>query len=164
MSVALLLAASLAGCSPATSLPGFPEDLVIVGGCGDVILFAANPDDTLLLEVRGSGLVALAEAAGEPSTFDFVLPSDELTVSVDVGERVSDATCDDAIVDEGPRVDQAYEASAGTVTLSIVPSSEATGAVGSAFLRDVQFPSGPSHLLLLDEFSIEEVAVGWLPG
>jgi hypothetical protein len=61
----------LAGCTPALT-DGFGATLTETGGCGDVILYAANPDDTIMLRFEWKYLGQLNYST---NILDSVLPS-----------------------------------------------------------------------------------------
>ncbi len=74
-----------------SSLPeDLPAALTETGGCGDVVFYGHDTDDTILLRVVAEGLVTAANEAGEPITRTFTLPDPAVTVEVDVGSRISD--------------------------------------------------------------------------
>lgn len=158
------LVGTLAGCTP--TLPAdFGDELTSEGGCGDVYFYAFDADDTMLLEVMADGLIAAAQAAGEPTTTVYTLPDADLQVQVEVGSRISDAACDDLIENGGPQVAVVYAAVSGTATITVRPGDDLDGARADLQLTDVVFePEGGGEAVTLESFEITDVSVGWYAG
>ena len=152
-----LILALATACSPPIQIDGFPEDLAIQGGCGDLVLFAVDDADTMLLTVTGEGFVAAAEATGEETTSLIDLSQEGLVVRLQTGTEVSAATCTDDIEGNGPVFDTEYEAGSGTATLTVQP---AVGGVAEAsvLLEGLEFPVG-SHALLLERLELADVSL-----
>jgi hypothetical protein len=150
-------------CGSAPRAPPFARRLTHFRGGAAVIFFAVDADDEVLVTFRAAGLVTAARAAGVETTTVFDLPSDEVELVVEVGSRISDATCDDVIENSGPNVQRTWTAVAGTATVRIRPLDPFTGGRGDLVLEDVVFTAGG------DEVSLErlewlDISVGWFPG
>lgn len=159
----ILLAASACGSDPLG--PEFAQSLTHLGGCADVIFFAVDEDDEVMVTFRAAGLVAAAREAGiETSTF-VTFPSDDVELIVEQGSRISDATCDDVIENFGPRVEHAWTAVSGTATVRIrAEEDEWAGARGDLVLDDVVFTSNDADDVALERLEWVDVGVGWYPG
>jgi len=154
------LALLLAACSP-TLDPEFTSELTNRGGCADVKFYAFDEGDTEMLSLWVDvGLVADATAAGEPSTTTYDLPHADVELIVEVGHKVSDATCDDVIENGGPAIDATFAATDGKATITIVPGESEWDARGTLVLEDVVFEGGAT----IDSFEIADTSVGWLAG
>lgn len=164
MRVSLLIVLVTLGCSSNLLGPDFAERLTQLGGCADVIFFAVDPDDQVMVTFRMDGLVAAARDAGTETSTEVVLPSDEVDLIVQRGSRISDATCDDVIENSGPRVQQSWTARAGTATVRIRPQEESSGARGDLVLEDVRFEADGAPTLTIEHLEWADVSVGWFPG
>ncbi|MCA9572626.1 MAG: hypothetical protein KC656_32520 [Myxococcales bacterium] len=130
------------------------------GGCGDLVVYAASADHTLLLRVDAPGLVAEAREAGTSVFRTVTLPDPAVTVLLDQGGSVDDAICDDVIENGGPQVRRTLEAVSGTAMVTVRPDGEGRADVQ---LTDVGL-EGDGGAVTLPAFSWTDVAVGWLPG
>lgn len=152
------------GCGSDLLGPDFAQRLTRLGGCADVIFFAVDPDDEIMVTFRAEGLVAAArEAAIETSTV-VTFPSDEAELVLEQGSRVSDATCDDVIESPGPRIQRSWTAASGTATVRIRPLEVPNGGRGDLVLEDVLFTSDDADDVTLDRLEWLDVSVGWYPG
>jgi hypothetical protein len=91
-------------------------------------------------------------------------PSDEVELVVEVGSRISDATCDDVIENSGPRVRRSWTAASGTATVRIRPLDDSSGGRGDLVLEDVDFRSDGADDASLEFLAWLDVSVGWFPG
>ena len=161
----LLLSAVLAGgCEPTSLTDGFEEHLTRTGGCGDLVLFAVDDGDEIMLRLDIQGLLP---ASTEPTVTEHVLPEEGLELVVEVGERVSDVTCDDAIVNEGPLVERVYTATAGTAWITTRASDSADPDIADVdlLLEDVVLESEDGgESVMIESFEITDARVGWLAG
>lgn len=157
-------ALALAACSSDLLGPDFETRFAQRGGCGDVIFYAVDGDDEVLLTFTTPGLVAAATTAGEATTTTFDLPHDDVTLLVEVGSRVADATCDDVIENQGPRVDRTYRAVSGRASVTIRPGTDPFGARGDLRLQDVLLRDDDGHEVTLESLEWTDTGVGWLPG
>ena len=163
MNPRILFALGLAACVPSLQA-GFEQELTDDGGCGDVVFYAHDDVDTVMLTLYAEGLVGEATDAGVASDFDFTLPDDGVELIVEVGSKISDATCDDVIENGGPRVRETWTATAGTASITILPGETEWDAHGSMHLESVEFENEGGATVTLPSFDIEDVAVGWLAG
>lgn len=155
-------------CDEAALEGGFGSSLSFQGGCSDMVLFARNAADTVQLYVRVNGVVSSANGAEDTQVHSFLLPDPDFTLNVNMGENLSDATCDDVVEGE-VSVAMTYLATGGTATLVIEPGEldeEEWSQTGTATLTlsGVEFTDGNQCVMGLGDFSFEEVLVGWLPG
>ena len=149
----------LAACAP-TLESGFDAELTSRGGCADVKFYAVDDADTQMLSLWVEGLVDAATTAGETQTTVYDLPDPDVELIVEVGHRVSDATCDDVIENGGPSIDATFAATDGKATVTIVPGESTWEARGTLLLEDVTFEGGGT----LESFEIADTSVGWLAG
>ncbi len=161
---ALPLALALAGCATDPLGPGFPDRLTVFGGCADVIFYAVDAEDEVLVTFQTAGLVAAATTAGAETTVVLHLPHEGIELIVEQGSRISDAICDDVIENGGPRVDRTWFAASGTATVRIDPVDDETGARADLLLEDVVFTSASGEELRVDGLTWTDVFVGWYPG
>ncbi len=150
---------------------GFEEDLTHTVGCADVVIAAYNTANTMALFFRASGVAAAAHDAGEPTTFDYDLPLEGVTVEVQLGVFLTTVTCNDAIVPgEEPVVEARYHPIEGTARILVTPTGEPTpwGEVPARVdltLQDVVFErEGGGDRVALDSFELADIYVGWMPG
>ena len=137
----------------------FEDTLTNEGGCADLYVFAVDDADEVILEVRFDGPIA---AAGGASTEDeFTLPDPTVDITVKVGNKVSDAACDDVIENGGPQIDDVWEAVSGVVNLTIEAGDTP---VGDVTLEDVVFESPDGEQVTVEAFDWEDISVGWFPG
>lgn len=158
----VLLATS--ACGPDPLGPELAQRLTHLSGCGDVIFFAVDADDEVMMTFRADGLVAAAREAGTEITTVVELPSDDVELIVQQGSAISDATCDDVIINGGPRVERTWTAASGTATVRIRPSEDGFGGRGDLELADVVFTGGTPDELDLERLEWLDVSVGWFPG
>ena len=160
--IALVVVASACGTDPLG--PDFTGFLTRFGGCADVIFYAVDAADAVMVTFQADGLVAAArEAEGETTTV-VDLPAAGVALVIEEGSRVSDATCDDVIENQGPDVERTWMATSGTATVRIRPLEEFTGGRGDLLLEDVVFTSDDGDELLVEELEWVDVSVGWYPG
>lgn len=140
-----------------------PDDLAArltrTGGCGDVVFFATDEDDTLMLIAEAPELVTEAVASGSTKTTDYIIPDESFSLQVHRGTRVSDTTCDDVAEQGGPDIRDTWAAEAGTATITIVPGATAEQSTGSLLIEDVIVDDA-----LISTFEIADVSVGWFAG
>jgi len=160
--VVLLLATF--GCRTDPLAPGFTTRLAHFGGCADVIFFAVDGSDEVMVTFRAEALVAAAREAGRETTTVIDLPAEGVELIIEQGSRISDATCDDVIENRGPDVDRTWIASSGTATVRIRPLDEFTGGRGDLLLENIVFTSSGGDELVLEELEWMDVSLGWYPG
>lgn len=164
MRALLLILLVTSGCGTDPLGPHFGQRLTRFGGCGDVIFYAVDADDEVMVTFGAQGLVAAAREAGAETTTVVELPSDDVELMVEQGSRISDATCDDVIENSGPHVERTWTAVSGTATVRIRPMESASGARGDLVLEDVVFTSGGADQVALERLEWLDVSVGWYPG
>ena len=108
MRAPLLILLATLGCGSDLLGPDFDRRLTLMGGCGDVIFYAVDPDDEVMVTFRADGLVAAALEAGAETSTLVDLPADDVDLMVEQGSHISDATCDDVIENSGPRVRRSW--------------------------------------------------------
>jgi hypothetical protein len=164
LSVALcaLLVPACAGSDPLG--PGFENAFAVRGGCADVVFYAVDGADELLVTFQTAGLVAAARASTTPVTTNFDLPAAGVTAIIEQGSKISDAICDDVIENGGPRVDRTWTAVAGRATVTIRGGADDFGARGDLRLEDAVFLSDDGRRVGLEELVWTDIGVGWLPG
>jgi hypothetical protein len=112
---------------PGSLAAGFEAGLTSGGGCADTVLYAANNGDTLALRFfDDSTPVAEAHAAGAAVTRTWDLSATSpARLEVTVGEHLTHYDCNDAVEFE-PVVTRTWVPTAGTATLVVTPTGEAT--------------------------------------
>jgi hypothetical protein len=157
---------TLAACGGGKMLlPELGADLTRFGGCGDVILYAVDAYDRVLVTFQAQGFVEEARAS-EKDEVEVVLDLSATAASarIDYGTRVSSTVCNDVIVPPGPSVDRVWTATAGTATLRVRPASSSVGAFADLRLESVVFSSDGAEDITLEELTWADVFVGWYPG
>lgn len=162
--ILLLVFLAIFGCGSDLLGPNFTRDLTHFGGCGDVIFFAVDSDDEIMVRFRAEGLVAEAREVGSETSTVVELPSDDVELIVEQGSRISDATCDDVIVHPGPRVERRWTATSGTATVRIRPLPDSGGDRGDLVLDHVVFASDGQAPITIERLEWRDVWVGWYPG
>lgn len=145
------------------------ERLALRGGCGDVVFYAVDDADEVMLTFIDAGVVEDArEQGGElvlTSNFGRGLGFPRPALRVVQGTRVSDATCDDVIENDGPQIRRSWTAVEGTSTLRVRPLVEQEGAMADLVLEDIVFqPDGDGRPFRVDRMEWIDVFVGWFPG
>lgn len=163
MRALLLILLVTSACGPDLLGPHFVQRLTHFGGCGDVIFFAVDSDDEVMVTFRAEGLVAAARETGTETSSVVEFPSDDVALMIEQGSRISDATCDDVIENLGPRVQRTWTAVSGTATVRIRPEG-ASGARGDLVLEDIVFTAGGADEISLERLDWLAVSVGWYPG
>ncbi|MCA9694154.1 MAG: hypothetical protein KC636_31500, partial [Myxococcales bacterium] len=149
---------------------GWQTQLTRAGGCADVTMYAYNEDQTIALYFSGGPVVEKAHTDGMLLQA-ITLPDDAITLKLQVGEKLAGAWCNDAVSPESqPQVAAEWTATAGTLTLTVTPTSEGSDpeypSNATLELTHVDFSPGegadaPVHV---ESFSMADVGVGWLPG
>ena len=160
----VLVSVLLASCGADLLAPGFERSLSQRGGCGDVIFFAVDSADRLMLTFQVDGLVAEARTAGEPLTTVIDLSHVTATAFVEQGARVSDATCDDVIEGAGPRVDRTWTAVSGRATVTMRPDGVGDTARADAVLEDAVFRAHGGGSIEISRLEWTDTTVGWYAG
>lgn len=155
---------SLLGCRGSDPIgPEFVERLSTFGGCGDVVFFAVDDNDRLMLTFRAEGVVEQASDAGEETVTVFELPTTGTALVLEQGTAISDATCDDVIENGGPQVSRSWAATAGTATVTVGPGPNGQVASADLLLEDVVLESRGQQITM-ERLEWTEILVGWFPG
>jgi hypothetical protein len=164
--VTLGLALALAACSTGGDPlgPDFEQRFTRLSGCADVVFFAVDADDEVMLSFTADGLIAEARAAGTPVVTTLDLSRSAATLVVEQGARISDATCDDVIEGSGPRVLRSWSPVAGRATVTIRPGESGFDARGDLLLEDVVLEGRAGGGLVVERMEWVNVSVGWFPG
>lgn len=165
---ALVFLASLVtvfGCGRSDPLgPSFVAELTIRGGCADVVFYAVDDDDELMLSFRAEGLVSEARSAGEGEAVTiFEFPA-AAQLTLEQGTRVSDAMCDDVIENGGPKVSRTWTAVSGTATARVRPQGGEDAASADLLLEEVVFEGDEGESVTVGRLEWTDVRVGWYPG
>lgn len=160
----LATAAVIVGCGGTDPVgPNFHRELSSLGGCGDVVFYAVDADDRLMLSFRADGLVGEARAPGEPTVTTFQLPDPPAELILEQGTRVSDVMCDDVAENGGPQVQRTWTATAGSATVTVRLVPEPQNARADLLLEDVVLESDGDRVTL-DRLEWTDTPVGWFPG
>jgi hypothetical protein len=161
-----VLALFLAGCTPSLG-ENWADSLTEKDGCGDVFLYAANVDDTIMLSFQAADVVAAAGDAAKKQVVELAFPDEGVVLVVEQGTKVSDAACDDVIENGGPDVTKTWTATSGTGTLAITPTFDKSGNLQTAAavleLSDIDFEDDAGEQTTLTSMNIA-AQVGWYPG
>jgi hypothetical protein len=150
--------------------PNFERQLVFKGGCGDIVFYAVDDDDELMLTfVVQTGLVEQARDAGQEVQVTLQVRNSfgmgHGNVRLEQGTRVSDVTCDDVAEQGGPQIRRSWTATAGSATVTVRPLADQDGAMADLLLENVTLqPDGDGRQLLLDRMEWTDVFVGWYAG
>jgi len=160
-SVYALLA--LAACDlGAPSVDGDVEEtLTETGGCGDLYTFAVDEDDEVILEVRFDE--PIAAAAGVDTSLSYAIPDEAVAVTLSVGTRVSDISCDDVAENGGPQIDEVWTAVSGDGALDLVHPTDVDPRA-DVVLTNVVLESVDGEPITIEAFSWEDITVGWFAG
>jgi len=158
----LFILANCSGTGPLT--PNLEGNLTRMGGCADVLFFAVDQNDELMLSFRTEGAVSEAQTASEEMVTVFELPSPASELMLERGTRVSDATCDDAIEGDGPQVHRTWSAVSGTATVHIRPGTSPEDARADLFVEDVVLETDDGDEVVLERLEWTDIHVGWYPG
>lgn len=159
-----IVLATLLACGSSLLGPDFEDDFTLLSGCADVVFYAVDAADEVMLTFHVQGPIATAQASGDTTTTVYTLPDTAVTLIVEHGSSVSDATCDDVVINQGPQVDRTWSAGAGTATLTIRPGEQAWDARGDLTLDNVVFRDGDGHTVAVERMRWIDVSVGWLAG
>jgi hypothetical protein len=144
--------------------PGFENELDVVAGCVDVLVFARDAADERGLRVSiEQGLVAAALASGEPVHAELSATDPAVELVARAGFGVTMMECSDVF---GPGIDvqENWLPSGGTVIVDVAPAdfeqATATVQLVDVVLHRVQ--PGPAPIVVNMTFT--DVGVGWFPG
>lgn len=147
------------------SLPAdFELELTDAWACGDLLLYLANPERTLMLTLGWPGLLSNAEATGGEVIWeiDFGLPSDQpITLVVQTGTHLDANTCAGE-GEEPATVDHTWNADGGTARLTVSPSALApAGAAGvvSALLFELEVVDADDSTASIELLEVLDVPI-----
>lgn len=150
--------------------PGFESSFEYSGGCGDMLLYASNVEDTILMTFIIDGLSEQAHTQGGQVSETASLPDSRIQLEVRVGEKLSDTVCDD-VAEGGTHVDATYEAVTGSADILVVPEGSPTDyggypAKATVILSDIELQNleDVTDIVELPSYSWSNVFIGWLPG
>ena len=105
------------------------EELQSTSGCQDFVFYDHNEDDTISLEITGSGLAELAHSTGEVQIVEVTLGSDnDYEVKVNMGQDLTHRLCGDVFDPELETIiDQSFLPANGTLTLTVTPGEANEG-------------------------------------
>ena len=138
------------------------------GGCGDVFMYASNPDDTLVMTFQAQGGATQAHEAGETIDILYDLTSEDASLTVVYGENVSHEHCNDAIEFEVIER-KVFSTTSGEANLRITPDPDAPTGVdfkssdAILYLSNVIIESPDGERAEIEQFTYQ-ASVGWLPG
>lgn len=140
-SVFVVALAGLAACSSAPlPVPPTTADLGALnvrGGCGDLVAYAATPDDTLALVVLATGVIVVEiHTATQPTKriIHRTLPDSAWLVQIRRGAHLTDGFCADSPATDVGNVALRYDAVEGTVDLTVLPDN---GILGGTAIADL---------------------------
>jgi len=149
------------GGDPTTDATDAPllavPELTRTGGCGDVFFFGVSADEAVGLVVTTNGPFT---AGPDSVTRHFDLPSDALSVKVEVGSQVGMLYCNDTLTPEY-HVDATREAIRGSVDITVDPGD--CPRTGTAELNDVVIKSGGQEATVPD-MTIRAEGIGCFAG
>jgi hypothetical protein len=141
-------------------------DFTKSGGCGDVFMWATNPDDSIGFTVQWD---QAASTAWEQSGFDgsASLPDAEVQVFLVHGANLSQTFCTD--IGGMGTVDGHVEATGGTADIVVTPDAGGFQPASHANvkLRDITFDvvqGGVTEQWRIDLVELENLSVGWFAG
>jgi hypothetical protein len=99
------------------------DEMQGASGCSDFVFYDHNEDDSMSLEINGTGLAALAHSTGEVQIIEVDLGSEsDYEVKVNMGQDLTHRLCGDVFDPELETiVDTTYLPANGTLTLTITP-------------------------------------------
>lgn len=151
-------------------MPGdWLERLTQTGGCGDVSMYASSELRDLALMFSVRDVVQRAYDQGGELTESYDLsPEGPAGLRLQRGVDVSLPLCND-VMEPGVVVWVEYTATAGTATLTVVPTGEPQPwerpALATLVLEDVVlFEPGEGEEVFLPRLELTDIVVGWFPG
>jgi|GEM_PF-2253887 len=160
------------GAETTGGAPGLPdgfEDGLSSAGCADMAIFG-DTDDGSIGFVLSTGPdfnpVADAVAAGETTTTVHDV-SEFSRLAVLVGDNVTYPECNDALDPDAYSIEQEWVATAGSISVEIVPEMDppkfSTQGYATITVTGLEVTyDGVTESV--GEFTLSDIAVGWLPG
>jgi hypothetical protein len=137
------------------------------GGCGDVVMYAHNSNDTRAVFVHLPNVAQTAHQQGQPLIATLTLPHPTASVQLQQGARLTSATCVGAQPFPGPRVDASLTATAGTMEVRITPdpggSPSSPAATADVRLTGLEFVTASGRLVTAPDLTLPGVSVGFYP-
>lgn len=153
----------LAGCGAVDLAPGFESELTETGGCGDVVVFARDPDHRVGLMLRVDD--ALVSSVPESKAYDLASPesASERWLTAYQGVEIGELWCND--VSTGAEVlKRSWVATAGTATVQVTPDG-AGGGLADVTITDAELQADDDGTTVaLPSFTWSGIVVGWLAG
>ena len=146
--------------------PELIASLSAFGGCGDIVFYAVDSNDEVMLTFHAEDVVGEARSAGEgqETVMTFVLPAPATQLILQQGTRISDATCDDLIENGGPQVSRSWTAIAGTATVSVRADPGEETARADLLLEHVVLEGSGGDRVTFDRLAWTDILVGWRAG
>ncbi len=154
----------LIGCGVPALQPGFEDALTETGGCGDVVVYARDPERTV-------GLMFIADDAlvsSVPESMDYDLASAESAtnrwLTAYQGVEVGEIWCND-VSTGAETLKRSWVAVAGTATVDVTPDGNGGGLADVAITgATLQSDDDAEVTVDLAAFTWSGISVGWLPG
>ena len=136
----------------------FMERLSLMGGCGDVFLYATDEAHTVTLMISVLNPRMEAQEAKTVITQSATLPDSRIDLQVFIGEEVGKYNCNDYMT-ANQRIDHRYTATAGTLTWTNGPGLDIYPI--DVTLSDAVVTDASGCTLSVPTLSWEELLVGW---
>lgn len=134
----------------------------ITGGCGDVLLYGHNANDTRAFFVNLPNMATDSHNLGRVR-HTYTLPSPDVGVSAEDGLRLTSTTCVGMQPPQGPRVTRSWEAVSGTLTVDVVPTGLSPSATATVTARNVVFSDGAGLTFTATSLRVPVTSVGFYP-
>lgn len=154
----------LAACGAPDLQPGFELPLTETGGCGDVVVFARDPDRHVGLMVRTDD--ALVSSIPESMTYDLTSAESATArwLTAYQGVEVGEIWCND-VSTGAEQLERSWSAVAGAMTVDVTPDGSGGGLADVAITgATLQADDDAEATVELASFAWTGIAVGWLPG
>jgi len=144
--------------------PGFEDELDVVSGCSDIVVFARDMADERGLVIQvDQDLYTQAMDSGMPVHVEVPATDPTVVLEARAGFYVTALECSDVIVNE-PDIDESWRPTAGMLIIDVVPVgpnfAEATVELVDVELHRLQ--PGPAPIVVSTTFA--GVGVGPVPG
>ena len=151
------------------------DEMQGASGCADFVFYDHNQDDSLSLEVTGSGLAELAHTTGEVQIVEVDLTNQtDFDVKVNQGQDLTHMLCGDMIDPELETiVDDTFRPANGTLTLTVTAQEAVDGNFPAEMevriqIADFCAETGNGGLHHENCFSVSEyvgiATIGWFHG
>jgi hypothetical protein len=132
------------------------------GGCGDVLLYGRNANDTRAFFVNLPGMATDSHTAGRIRQ-TYTLPSPDVSVTAEDGFRLTATTCVGMQPPRGPRVTRSWEAVSGSLTVDVNPTGLSPSATATVTARNVVFSDGAGLTFTATSLRVPVTSVGFYP-